>query len=51
MGCDDIFMIKHRMFLCIVHYHSKVSVVKKLGSLAVDNLAQMAKIFAEYGLP
>ena len=39
------------MLLCIVDYYGKFPVVKKVGSLAANDLVQMAKIiFAKYGL-
>ena len=48
----DVFMINNKMLLCIVEYYTKLPIVKKVGSLAVDDLVQMAKmIFTDYGLP
>ena len=48
----DIFKINNGMLLCIVDYYSKFPVVMKVGTLAADDLLQMAKMtFAEYGLP
>ena len=44
-------MINNEMFVCIVGYYRKLPVVKKVGSLAVDDLVQIAKLmFAEYGV-
>ena len=46
------FVITNRMLLCIVDYYSMFPIVKKVGSLAADDLVQVAKmIFVEYGLP
>ena len=46
----DIFMTNAKTHLCLVDYHSKFPIVKKVNSLSVDDLVQMAKlIFAEYG--
>ena len=51
MGAD-VFMVNAKMLLGIVDYYRKFPIVKTVGSLAVDDLVQMAKmIFAEYGLP
>ena len=48
----DIFIVTNKTLLCIVDYHSTFPTVKKVGSPAVDDLEQMAKmIFAEYALP
>ena len=30
----DIFVIKNKMLLCIVDYHSKIPILKKVDSLA-----------------
>ena len=44
-------MIKDKTFLCIVDYHNKFPIVKKLNSLSADDLVQLTKlIFAEYRL-
>ena len=53
MVIADISMINNKTLRCIVDYYSKYPIVKKVGSLAVDDdLVQMAKMaFAEYGLP
>ena len=48
----NIFMINSKMLLCFVDYYIKILVVKKVGSLAADDLVKKTKmIFAEYGLP
>ena len=46
-----IFVIKNKTLLRILYCYSNFPIVKKVGSLAVDDLVQMTKIiFAEYGL-
>ena len=48
----DVFMINSETLLCIVDYQSKFPTVKKVNSLSVGDLMQMAKlIFAEHRLP
>ena len=48
----DVFMINGNTLLCIVDYHSKFPIMKKVNSLSPDNLVQTAKlIFAEHRLP
>ena len=48
----DVFMINNKTLLCIVDYHSKFPIVKKVKALSADDLVQTTKlIFAEYGLP
>ena len=45
-------MINGKTLLCIVDYHSKFPIMKKVNSLLADDLLQMTKlIFVEYGLP
>ena len=47
----SILMVNNKTLLCIVDYYSKFLIVRKVGSLAADNLVLMAKmVFAEYGL-
>ena len=49
---EDGFMIHGKTFPCIVDYHSKFLIVKKVNGLPADDLVQVAKlIFAEYRLP
>ena len=39
-------------FSCIVDYHSKFPIVKKVNNLSADDLVKITKLhFAEYGLP
>ena len=48
----DIFHFNNKNYLCIVDYHSKFSVIKRLVGLSTKNLITTAKvIFAEYGIP
>ena len=48
----NIFFAKNSKALCIVDCYIKFPIVKKTGSLAVDDLVKTANmIFAEYGLP
>ena len=47
----DIFQLINRDYLCIVDYHSKFLVVKKMEGLSADNLISTLKVvFAEYGI-
>ena len=48
----DIFHFNNKNYLCIVDYHSKFPVVKRLEGLSTENLIAIAKvIFPEYGIP
>ena len=48
----DIFSLNSKHYHCIVDYHSKFPVIKKLEDLPADSLILVCKvIFAEYGLP
>ena len=48
----DIFSINNNMFLCIVGYYRKSTIVKKGDGFSADHLIRAAKIlFAEFGLP
>ena len=48
----DIFHFNNKNYLCIVDYHSKFPVVKRLEVLSAESLATTIKvIFAEYGIP
>ena len=45
-------MSNNKTLLCIVDYHSKFSILKKVTSLSADDLAQITKLmFAEYEFP
>ena len=44
----DVFMIDGNTLFCIVDYHSKLPIVKKVNSLSTDDLVQTTKLnFAE----
>ena len=50
-GCR-CFSFNNKNYLCIVDYHSKFPVIKRLEGLSTENLTATAKvIFAEYGIP
>ena len=41
-----------KKYLCIVDYHSKFPVIKRMEGLSAENLiARVKGIFAEYGIP
>ena len=47
----DINVISNTVLLCIVDYYSRSPIVKKVSSLAADDLVQVTKmIFSEHGL-
>ena len=48
----DMFTLDNKQYLCIVDYHSKFPIVKKLKDLSADSLILTCKfIFAEYSIP
>ena len=48
----DIFHFNNKNYLCIVDYHSKFPLVKRLGGLSAESLITTIKvIFTEYGIP
>ena len=48
----DVFQLNNKNYSCIVDYHSKFPVVKRIEGLLADNLIDALKIiFAEYGIP
>ena len=48
----DVFHFNNKNYLCIVDYHSKFPVVKRLEGLSAENLIATVKvIFAKYGIP
>ena len=48
----DVFYFNNKNYLCIVDYHSKFLVIKRLEGLSTENLSATAKvIFGEYGIP
>ena len=47
----DVFHFNNKNYLCIVDYHSKFPMVKRLEGLSAENLITTVKvIFAEYGI-
>ena len=47
----DVFQFNNKNYLCIIDYHSKYPVVKRMEGLSTENLITRAKvIFAEYGI-
>ena len=47
-----IFHFNNKNYLCIVHYHSKFPVIKRIEVLSTESLITTTKvIFAEYGIP
>ena len=48
----DVFQFNNKNYICLVDYHSKFSVIKRIEGLLADNLIDVLKIiFAEYGIP
>ena len=48
----DVFHFNNKNYLCIVDYHSKFPVIKKMEELSTESLITTTKvIFAEYGIP
>ena len=48
----DVFHFNNKNYLCIVDYHSKFPVVKRLEGLSAESLITTIKvIFADYGIP
>ena len=48
----DIFHFNNKNYLCIVDYHSKFPIIKRLEGLSAESLITTTKvIFAEYGIP
>ena len=48
----DIFLLNKKNYLCIVDYHSKFPIVKRLEGLSAESLITKIKvIFSEYGIP
>ena len=48
----DIFHFNNKNYLCLVDYHSKFPVVKRMEGLSTENLIVTTKIiFTEYGIP
>ena len=48
----DVFHFNNKDYLCMVHYHSKFPVIKRMEGLSTESLITTTKvIFAEYGIP
>ena len=48
----DVFHFNNKNYLCIVDYHSKFPVIKRMEGLSSKSLIATTKvIFAEYGIP
>ena len=48
----DILHLNNKNYLCIVNYHSKFAVIKRMEGLSTESLITTTKvIFAEYGIP
>ena len=48
----DIFHFNNKNYLCIVDYHSKFPVIKRMEGLSTASLITTTKVkFAEYGIP
>ena len=48
----DIFYFNNKNYLCIVDYHNKFPVIKRLEGLSAESLITTTKvIFAKYGIP
>ena len=47
-----MFQFNNKNYICIVDYHSKFPVIKRIEGLSADNLIDALKIiFAEYSIP
>ena len=47
----DIFQLNNKNYLCVVDYHGKFLVIKRMEGLSAENLIATVKIiFAEYGI-
>ena len=48
----DVFHFNNKNYLCIVEYHSKFPVIKRMEGLSTESLITTTMvIFAEYGIP
>ena len=48
----EVFHFNNKNYLCIVDYHSKFPVIKRMEGLSMESLSATIKIiFAEYGIP
>ena len=49
---EDIFHFNNKNYLCIIDYHSKFPVIKRMNGLSTESLIVTTKvIFTEYGIP
>ena len=49
---SDIFHLNNKNYLCIIDYHSKFPVIKRMEGLSAESLITTVKvIYAEYGIP
>ena len=48
----DVFHFNNKSYLCIVDYHSKFPIIKRMEGLSTESLITTRKvIFAKYGIP
>ena len=48
----DVFQLNNKIYICIVDYHGKFPMVKRMDGLSADNIITAVKIiFVEYGIP
>ena len=48
----DMFQLNNKNYICIIDYHSKFPVVKRMGCLSAESLIAAVKIiFVEHGIP
>ena len=48
----DVFQLNNKNYLCVVDYHSKFPIIKRMEGLSAESLITTVKlIFAEYGIP
>ena len=47
----DVFHFNNKNYLCIIDYHSKFHIIKRLDGLSAENLITTTKvIFTKYGI-
>ena len=46
----DVFQLNSKKYLCIVDYHSKLLVIKRMEGLLEESYCSSKIIFAEYGI-
>ena len=48
----DVFQLNNKNYLCLVDYHSKFLVVKKMDNISADSVIPAFKVvIAEYSIP